>query len=228
MSWDRYAYVLNNPLKYRDPSGHNEDCGMGDSSCKVNYSQRDYDRRDRVNDGYNRNKSPHGSTKSSNQALEKETYEFPGSRIVTPVPLFTPVPYSTELPKGYEVEVSWPSFSIDWDKVDVEDAAIDGIALFADVAAIGLASVGMPGHAAGAELIGIAADGYGLANDVLDLVDGDPSGLFLKVMEDGVSALEVNFPLAFIKVAKVSPGFVLNLASLCMNMCDAVNLQWEK
>ena len=27
--YDRYAYVLNNPVRYNDPSGHNENCGIG-------------------------------------------------------------------------------------------------------------------------------------------------------------------------------------------------------
>ena len=38
-AWDRYSYVKNNPIKYNDPTGHNEDCGLGESaidgmSCK--------------------------------------------------------------------------------------------------------------------------------------------------------------------------------------------------
>jgi hypothetical protein len=31
-AWDRYTYTLNNPLKYTDPSGHDVDCGLGDTS----------------------------------------------------------------------------------------------------------------------------------------------------------------------------------------------------
>lgn len=33
MAWDRYAYVYNNPIIYNDPSGHDADCGIGDSYC---------------------------------------------------------------------------------------------------------------------------------------------------------------------------------------------------
>ncbi len=28
-SWNRYSYVLNNPIAYNDPTGHNEDCQIG-------------------------------------------------------------------------------------------------------------------------------------------------------------------------------------------------------
>ena len=31
--YDRYAYVNNNPLRYTDPSGHNQDCGINDPYC---------------------------------------------------------------------------------------------------------------------------------------------------------------------------------------------------
>ena len=30
MSWDRFAYTLNNPIRYTDPTGHWEDEGCGD------------------------------------------------------------------------------------------------------------------------------------------------------------------------------------------------------
>jgi len=33
-AWDRFAYTLNNPLRYVDPSGHDADCGMWESACK--------------------------------------------------------------------------------------------------------------------------------------------------------------------------------------------------
>ncbi|OJX40165.1 MAG: hypothetical protein BGO78_14400 [Chloroflexi bacterium 44-23] len=33
-SWDRYAYVNNNPIRFNDPSGHNVDCGIGESGCR--------------------------------------------------------------------------------------------------------------------------------------------------------------------------------------------------
>ncbi|MBK8616274.1 MAG: hypothetical protein IPN96_03990 [Anaerolineales bacterium] len=33
-AWDRYAYTLNNPLRYTDPSGHSVDCGLGESGCQ--------------------------------------------------------------------------------------------------------------------------------------------------------------------------------------------------
>ena len=33
-SWDRYAYVNNNPVRYNDPSGHDVDCGIGESGCR--------------------------------------------------------------------------------------------------------------------------------------------------------------------------------------------------
>ena len=32
-SHNRYSYVNNSPMKYIDPTGHNRDCGMGDSIC---------------------------------------------------------------------------------------------------------------------------------------------------------------------------------------------------
>jgi hypothetical protein len=33
-AWDRYAYANNNPVKFKDPSGHGVDCGIGEE-CVV-------------------------------------------------------------------------------------------------------------------------------------------------------------------------------------------------
>jgi RHS repeat-associated protein len=33
-SFNRFAYVGNSPLRYRDPSGHDRDCAIGDSECR--------------------------------------------------------------------------------------------------------------------------------------------------------------------------------------------------
>jgi RHS repeat-associated protein len=33
VSYDRYAYSRNNPVRYTDPSGHDVDCGIGESGC---------------------------------------------------------------------------------------------------------------------------------------------------------------------------------------------------
>ena len=34
-AYDRYAYTLNNPIRYIDPSGHSVDCGIGDPFCSA-------------------------------------------------------------------------------------------------------------------------------------------------------------------------------------------------
>ena len=34
-SYDRYAYVNNNPIRYTDPSGHGLDCGINDPYCNA-------------------------------------------------------------------------------------------------------------------------------------------------------------------------------------------------
>jgi RHS repeat-associated protein len=42
-SWNRYSYVLNNPIRYNDPSGHSVDCALGEKYCqagRLNVKQR--------------------------------------------------------------------------------------------------------------------------------------------------------------------------------------------
>ncbi|MBI9049162.1 MAG: RHS repeat-associated core domain-containing protein [Anaerolineaceae bacterium] len=34
-SYDRYTYVSNNPVRFVDPSGHNQDCGINDPYCNA-------------------------------------------------------------------------------------------------------------------------------------------------------------------------------------------------
>jgi RHS repeat-associated protein len=34
-SLNRYAYVLNNPTRYNDPTGHSVECGLGDVHCRA-------------------------------------------------------------------------------------------------------------------------------------------------------------------------------------------------
>lgn len=40
LDYNRYSYVRYNPLRYNDPSGHDVDCGIGDSYC--NDAKREY------------------------------------------------------------------------------------------------------------------------------------------------------------------------------------------
>jgi hypothetical protein len=42
-AWNRYSYVVNNPINLNDPSGHSADCGLGDAYCeagKINTTKR--------------------------------------------------------------------------------------------------------------------------------------------------------------------------------------------
>jgi RHS repeat-associated protein len=42
-AWDRYAYALNNPVRYTDPNGHSVDCAVGEQYCqagKLNITKR--------------------------------------------------------------------------------------------------------------------------------------------------------------------------------------------
>ncbi|GAB4578180.1 MAG: hypothetical protein Fur0022_09140 [Anaerolineales bacterium] len=45
LAWDRYAYTLNNPLRYIDPTGHDADCFVGEQDCDegVHGSEDDYE-----------------------------------------------------------------------------------------------------------------------------------------------------------------------------------------
>ena len=38
-AWDRYAYALNDPVRYSDPSGHMVICGVADEGCGSNSTQ---------------------------------------------------------------------------------------------------------------------------------------------------------------------------------------------
>lgn len=46
-SWDRYAYVNNNPVRYNDPSGHMTDDGCRSTGCEVDWHEKQKEAYDR-------------------------------------------------------------------------------------------------------------------------------------------------------------------------------------
>jgi RHS repeat-associated protein len=70
-AWDRYAFTLNNPVKYIDPSGHDVDCSPWDSQCLALVKQEKSDAL--LNKLIGQTQS--GTKKSWDQITEKERQE---------------------------------------------------------------------------------------------------------------------------------------------------------
>jgi RHS repeat-associated protein len=68
---NRYAYGLNNPVKYTDPTGHDVDCGNGDSQCKSD--QKQIKSTIRINHGYERDDGEFEHKESSGTVIAPQT-----------------------------------------------------------------------------------------------------------------------------------------------------------
>ncbi len=84
-AFDRYAYVLNNPIRYTDPSGHGIDSGIGDSG---------YDRSGDLKRwrGYTQQKNKKRLSQTPT-TLPVPTPFFSRTSTPIPLPMSTPTPY---------------------------------------------------------------------------------------------------------------------------------------
>ncbi len=84
-AFDRYAYALNNPIRYNDPSGHGIDCGIGDPDCD---RSGDFKRGREYNQQKNKKKLSQTPT-----TLPIPTPFFSRTPTPIPPPMSTPTPY---------------------------------------------------------------------------------------------------------------------------------------
>jgi RHS repeat-associated protein len=200
-SLNRYSYVLNNPLKYTDPTGHMEDDGCNSTGCTIDLPVDS-----------SSTSTPNPPTGCPICATAEPT----DTPTASPLTFLTPVPTEEDsigpTPPGHYVTVT----KVDWSRVDWVDVGIDVLGIAGDLTV----AVAMINPIPVAKTVGVAAVGVtsfvevvGLIKDLNDFsAAGDPSDLIL--------TLEQKVALDVLKLSPVV-GSVANVIDLYITLSEA-------
>ena len=218
-AWDRYSYTYNNPIRFTDPSGH--------VACDGEFSGGDYC----DSTGIGRKINNTQSIKAKTTDLTDGPYWKAAS---TPEPTDGPYwkaaetpqfgsPIITETPPIYYPEIS---ISVDWNRVDKIDLAIDGFGLIAEGVAIAALAVGAAPVSIVAESAGGIVEVIGFGKSAVELANGDPSDLLL---QQAAKQADKTLILAA-RLGRTIPvfGIIGNIYSLAININPQINIEWKE
>ncbi len=231
-AFDRYAYVLYNPIRYSDPSGHKDsgECAPGDICKRKKKSLPP------VDDNTSNTTSTETPTvtptpttipfKFSISTLQKTlTSGTPqaSQKYLNAGPTVTPIVSPTVTPTLIYPQNQNPSqggnktkVSVNWDNVDVADAAIDVVGLLGDIA------INKPPEGSVGWVITEVIEGASLGKTAYDLYKGDPTNATLYTLES-----QVKYMLLLARAERLVPrvGWIGNLVSLGINVLPNTKIE---
>ena len=230
MAWDRYAYVLNSPMRYSDPSGHvnEQGAGIGGGSIEDVYPGW-WEHREEMIDQAMKWIAANQSSSPYDKLWIPTKINTPSTTTIEAYPIQTPsterVPGSTPTQNDGSVFPYSVTVTANWEEADKLDVGLDIVGIGADITMI-FAPEG-PGEIAEAIVTPIE---FGVAiNELYNIAQGDQSAA-QQLSVDQILEIVQNDPWVKARLGRWVPGIgsVGSLYSLARNIDLQVSIESQK